>query len=104
LRERGVQVEEVNYARTGLDERTVKAIVAAAGGVAPVLNVRHELARTRGWVERPPSAAEFAAEVARDPNLLRRPILISGKRVLVGYDKKNQEDWQKLQRPSTIEP
>lgn len=96
MRERGVEVEAVNYAKTGLDEPTVNAIVAAAGGVARVLNTRHELARTRGWIERPPPVSEFAAEVARDPNLLRRPILISGKKVLVGYDKKNQEDWQKL--------
>jgi arsenate reductase-like glutaredoxin family protein len=96
LRERGIVVDEVNYAKTGLDAATVKSIVAAAGGVARVLNGRHELARTRGWGERPPPVDEFAAAVTKDPNLLRRPILVSGKRVLVGYDKKNLEEWAKL--------
>ena len=96
MRERGVDADEVNYAKTGLDERTVKAIVAAAGGVARVLNTRHEIAKARGWADKPPPVAEFAAEVAREPNLLRRPILVAGKKVLVGYDKSNQEDWHKL--------
>jgi arsenate reductase-like glutaredoxin family protein len=92
LRARGLELDEVNYAKTGLDEATVKAIVAAAGGVARVMNPRHALAKERGWLERPPPAAAFAAAVAEDPNLLRRPILIADK-VLVGYDKSNQADW-----------
>lgn len=96
MRERGIDIDEKNYAKTGLDEATVKSIVAAAGGVARVLNTRHEVARTRGWVDKPPSVAEFAAAVVSDVNLLRRPILIAGKKVLVGYDKKNQDDWEKV--------
>lgn len=96
MRGQGVEADEVNYAKTGLDEATVKAIVAAAGGVARVLNTRHALARERGWLERPPPVAEFAAAVVADVNLLRRPILLAGKKVLVGYDKSNKEDWSKL--------
>ena len=96
MRERGVEVEERNYAKTGLDEATIQAIVAAAGGVARVLNARHELSKSRGWLERPPGVAEFVAAALRDPNLLRRPILVAGQKVLVGYDKKNQDDWSKL--------
>ena len=96
MRERGVDVDERNYAKTGLDEATVKAIVAAAGGVARVLNTRHEVARSRGWADTPPPPAEFAAAVAAEPNLLRRPILIAGKKVLVGYDKKSRDEWTKV--------
>jgi arsenate reductase-like glutaredoxin family protein len=96
LREHGFPAEEVNYAKTGLDAATVAKIVAAAGGVARVLNPRHEVAKARGWAEKPPSVAEFAAAVAKEPNLIRRPILIDGKRVLVGYDKTNREAWQAL--------
>jgi len=96
LRERGVDVDEVNYAKTGLDAATVKSIVGAAGGVAKVLNPRHEVAKAKGWSEKPPGVDEFAAAVAKDPNLLRRPILIAGKKVLVGYDKKNLADWARL--------
>lgn len=96
MRERGFEADEVNYAKSGLDAATVKAIVAAAGGVAKVLNGRHAIAKERGWVTSAPSVAEFAAAVAAEPNLLRRPILIAGKKVLVGYDKTNKDDWAKL--------
>jgi arsenate reductase-like glutaredoxin family protein len=96
LREKGFEAEEVNFAKGGLDAKTVRAIVAAAGGVARVLNTRHPLAKERGWVTAPPAVAEFADAVAADVNLLRRPILLHGKTVLVGYDKANRDAWAKL--------
>ena len=34
----------------------------------------------------PPTAAAFAKAAAEEPNLLRRPILVNGKRVIVGFD------------------
>jgi arsenate reductase-like glutaredoxin family protein len=89
-------VDEVNYAKGGLDEDTVKEIVKAVGSVAKVVNPRHALAKERGWAEHPPAVGEFAAAVAKDPNVLRRPILIRGKSVLVGFDKTNREVWSKL--------
>ncbi len=82
------ELEEINYAKTGLDEATVKAIVAKAGSVAAVLNTRHATAKAKGWVDSPPSAAEFARAVAADANLMRRPIVIDGDRVIVGFDPK----------------
>ena len=51
MRETGLEVEEVNYAKRGLDAATVEAIVAAAGGVAKVVNPRHEIAKARGDYE-----------------------------------------------------
>ena len=89
-------VDEVNYAKGGLDRETVTQIVKVAGSVAKVLNTRHGVVKERGWVEHPPTVAEFAAAVAQDPNVLRRPILISGKTVLIGFDKTNREAWSKL--------
>jgi len=48
LRSAGHEVEEINYARTGLTEQTVKDIVAKAGSVAAVLNTRHATAKQHG--------------------------------------------------------
>lgn len=87
MRDRKLDLEEINYAKAGLAEATVKEIVAKAGSVAAVLNTRHATAKEKGWVESPPSAAVFAKAVAADVNLLRRPILIVGDRVIVGFDK-----------------
>jgi len=87
LRGKQLEVEEINYAKTGLTEATVKMLVAKAGGVAAVLNTRHATAKDKGWVAKPPSVAEFAKAVVADVNLLRRPIYIDGDRVIVGFDK-----------------
>ena len=88
MRELSIDLQEINYAKTGLDEATVKAIVAKAGSVAAVLNTRHATAKAKGWVDKPPSAAEFARAVAAEANLLRRPIVIAGDRAIVGFDSK----------------
>jgi arsenate reductase-like glutaredoxin family protein len=87
LRQLGVEALEINYAKTGLTAKTVEDIVAAAGSVAAVLNTRHAIAKEHGWAASPPSAAEFAKAVAGEPNLLRRPIVIRGKTVIVGFDR-----------------
>jgi arsenate reductase-like glutaredoxin family protein len=81
-----LELDEINYAKTGLTEATVKSIVEAAGSVAAVLNTRHATAKDKGWVDKPPSVAEFAKAVVSDVNLLRRPIVIHGKKVVVGLD------------------
>jgi arsenate reductase-like glutaredoxin family protein len=87
LREHKLEAEEVNYAKAGLTEATVKEIVAKAGSVAAVLNARHATAKENGWIAKPPSVAVFAKAVVDDANLLRRPILIIGDRVIVGFDR-----------------
>ena len=87
MRTKQLEVEEINYAKTGLSEAVVKDLVAKAGGVAPLLNTRHALVKAKGWVAKPPSVDTFAKAVAADANVLRRPILISGSRVIVGFDR-----------------
>jgi arsenate reductase-like glutaredoxin family protein len=80
-------MDEINYAKTGLSEATVLDLVARAGSVAAVLNTRHATAKQHGWVDKPPSPAAFARAVVADVNLLRRPLLVVGDRVIVGFDK-----------------
>lgn len=83
----GHEIEEIDYAKTGLTAATVEDIVAKAGSVAAVLNTRHAIAKDKGWAAAPPSPTEFAKAVEKDVNLLRRPILIVGNKVIVGFDK-----------------
>jgi arsenate reductase-like glutaredoxin family protein len=89
-------MEEVNYAKSGLTEATIRDIVAKAGSVATVLNTRHATAKEQGWVASPPSVAVFAKAVVADVNLLRRPIVIDGDRVIVGFDR---EVYKQLAKP-----
>ncbi|HXX17726.1 MAG TPA: ArsC/Spx/MgsR family protein [Candidatus Eremiobacteraceae bacterium] len=50
------------------------------------LNPRNELYRTRNMSEYPPSHAEALKLMAKEPNLIRRPVLISGSQIIVGFD------------------
>jgi len=86
LRKAGVEMTEIDT-KKGIDEATVKSLVAGAGSVAAVLNTRHATAKEKGWALSPPDAAAFAKAVVKDVNLLRRPILVVGKKTIIGFDK-----------------
>lgn len=87
MRNAGVEFDDINYAKAPLDEKTVRAIIAAAGSVGAVLNTRHAIAKEKGWADKPPDESTFAKAVVKDVNLLRRPIFMAGKKVIVGFDK-----------------
>lgn len=91
MRNRGLELEEVDYGKTGLTAETVLALVAKAGSVAAVLNTRNAVVKENGWVAKPPSPAEFAKAVVKDVNLLRRPILIDGDMMIIGFDRPRYE-------------
>lgn len=50
------------------------------------LNTRNELYRERNMKADPPSRADALKMMAAEPNLIRRPVVISGKRIVLGYD------------------
>jgi arsenate reductase len=50
------------------------------------LNTRNELYRSRKMKENPPSRAEAIKLMAKEPNLIRRPVVIRGSQMLLGFD------------------
>lgn len=50
------------------------------------LNSRNETYRAKNMKANPPSRAEALRMMAAEPNLIRRPIVIAGKRIVLGYD------------------
>lgn len=52
------------------------------------LNPRNELYRARKMGEKPPSREEAIRLMARNPNLIRRPIVVAGGKMVIGYDEK----------------
>jgi arsenate reductase len=56
------------------------------------LNTRNEMYRERNMAEKPPGRAEALALMAKNPNLIRRPVVISGKKVILGYDEEGLKD------------
>jgi arsenate reductase-like glutaredoxin family protein len=57
------------------------------------LNPRNELYRTRNMKEHPPSRAEAIQLMAKEPNLIRRPLVIRRSQMVLGFD---EEAYKKL--------
>ena len=50
------------------------------------LNSRNELYRERGMKDHPPSRAQALQLMAENPNLIKRPILVKGREIVLGFD------------------
>jgi arsenate reductase-like glutaredoxin family protein len=50
------------------------------------LNSRNELFRRKNMRENPPSRKDAIRMMTEEPNLIRRPVVVAGGRVVVGFD------------------
>jgi Spx/MgsR family transcriptional regulator len=50
------------------------------------LNTRNELYRAKKMKDYPPSRGEAIRMMAKEPNLIRRPVIVAGGRVVLGFD------------------
>jgi arsenate reductase (glutaredoxin) len=50
------------------------------------LNTRNELYRAKNMKQHPPSRAEALRLMAATPNLIRRPVIIAGDTILLGFN------------------
>ena len=50
------------------------------------LNSRNELYRARKMKEHPPTRAEAVKLMAHEANLIKRPLLVRGQKVVYGFD------------------
>jgi arsenate reductase (glutaredoxin) len=50
------------------------------------LNTRNDLFRERNMAEKPPTRAEAIKLMAQTPNLIRRPLLVRGSQIIIGFD------------------
>jgi arsenate reductase (glutaredoxin) len=84
LREKGAQFEEVDL-NQGLSVAELDKLIGKRD-YRDFLNFKNELYRERGMKENPPSREEALKLMAAHPNLIRRPILVKGSQVVLGYD------------------
>ena len=52
----------------------------------PFLNTRNELYRAKKMKDHPPSRKDAIRMMAAEPNLIRRPVIVAGGRVVLGFD------------------
>jgi len=84
LRERGAAFQEVDLNR-GLSETELDQLIGARD-YRQFLNTRNLLYRERGMQQNPPSRAEALRLMSQHPNLIKRPILVHGARIVLGCD------------------
>jgi len=84
LVENGVKAEEVDLNR-GLTEAEIDALIGKRD-YKTFLNFRNELYRERKMKANPPTREEAIRLMSQHPNLIRRPILVQGSRITLGFD------------------
>ncbi len=50
------------------------------------LNTRNDLYRERNMAEKPPTRPEAIKLMSKTPNLIRRPLLVRGFQIIIGFD------------------
>ena len=88
---RGARLNERDLARKPLSEDELKALFAGRDPRA-FLKPRNEQYRSMNMKEHPPPAAEAIRLMAKNPNLIRRPLVVRGKRMVAGFDEKALSD------------
>lgn len=81
----GVRLEEREYGKNPLTEAELREIIGD-GPVTDFLNTRTPLYCERNMKQKPPSKDEAVKLMLRDQNLLRRPVMIKGKKKIAGFD------------------
>lgn len=81
----GAELEARDLAAAPMSAQELDALIGARD-YRQFLNTRNELYRERNMAGQPPSRAEAIRLMAREPNLIRRPVVISGGEIVLGYD------------------
>ncbi len=85
MQNKKARVQEREYGKDPLTEDELREIVADVP-VAEFLNPRNALYRERNMKQQPPSKEEAIRLIVREQNLLKRPILVKGKKRVLGFD------------------
>jgi arsenate reductase len=56
------------------------------------LNTRNEMYRRKKMKENPPSRAEAIKMIVAEPNLIRRPMIVAGNKIVLGFDRERIDD------------
>jgi len=87
LQRKGVELELRDLAKERLSVAELDKLIGGRD-YKLFLNPRNELYRERYMKDHPPSRAEALKLMASQPNLIRRPVVIAGKKIVLGFDEK----------------
>ena len=90
--ELGAELESRDLGKERLTEADLEELIGGRD-YKEFLNTRNELYRARNMKEHPPSRAEAVKLMAKEPNLIRRPVVLRSSEIVLGF---NEEAYRKL--------
>jgi arsenate reductase-like glutaredoxin family protein len=85
LLDAGAQLDEHDLGKNRLTVEQLDSLIGTRNYL-DFLSSRNEMYRQRKMKENPPTRAEALKLMAQEPNLIRRPIVIRGGQMILGYD------------------
>ena len=85
MERRGFQLYYRDLAKERLSSKELEDLIGNRD-YKEFLNTRNELFRKKKMGEKPPTRREAIRLMAQEPNLIRRPVVVAGGRVVVGFD------------------
>jgi len=82
---------ELTDLNKGLSVEELDALIGKRDYI-PFLNSRNALFRERGMKDNPPSREEALKLMSDNPNLIKRPITIRGRKMVLGWDEEKLGD------------
>ena len=87
---KGVELDERNLGKDPLTADELDALIGRRNYLE-FLNPRNELYRELKMKENPPSRAQALKWMSKEPNLVRRPIVVRGGEMILGFDEEGLE-------------
>jgi arsenate reductase len=85
LLELGAELESRDLEGQPLSEKELNDLIGARD-YKQFLNSRNELYRERNMSENTPSREEAIRLMSKNPNLIKRPIVVRGDNIVLGFD------------------
>ena len=80
-----VDFEEREYGKNPFTEKELRELIGDSP-IEPFLSTRTPLYREKNMKQKPPTKEEAIKLMLKDANLLRRPVIIKGKKKLTGFN------------------
>ena len=85
LEKRGFQLYFRDLAKERLSPAELEKLIGTRDHT-DFLNTRNQLYRDENMKENPPSRKEAIQLMSKEPNLIRRPVVVAGGRLVLGFD------------------
>lgn len=83
--ELGAELESRDLDKQPLSEKELDELIGGRD-YKPFLNPRNELYRDRNMAEKTPSRPDAIRLMSKNPNLIKRPVLVRGEQIVLGLD------------------